>query len=163
MLQRIAESEKLDIDDAVLEYIAYSAGGSFRDAAKMLELMALEKDFSLESAKKVIGHTVDHHELLRLVEAHDLQAATAWCERHRETGADFKILIASTLDELHKQLLKQNGIAIEVKNEYNFSIKSIAKLITLLQNAHAQLKYTPISSLPLELALIDFLTEETKH
>lgn len=94
-----------------------------------------------------------------LLKKKKLADALRWCEKHRENGSDFKILITALLDELHKQLLIKNQIDITVKNEYNFSIKNIAKLITLLQQAYAQLKYSPISSLPLELALIDFIEQ----
>ena len=98
MLQRIVKNEKIKIDKDVLENIAQNSSGSFRDAAKILELMALDKDFSLESAKRVIGHTVDPHELLKLIDAGGLQAAMAWWERHRENGSGFKILITSILN-----------------------------------------------------------------
>lgn len=159
MLQRISKNEKLKVGDDVLSFIAHFAGGSFRDAAKTLELASYDGDLSLENVKKIVGHTTNHEDLLHLIEEKKLADALRWCEKHRENGSDFKILITALLDELHKQLLIKNQIDITVKNEYNFSIKNIAKLITLLQQAYAQLKYSPISSLPLELALIDFIEQ----
>jgi DNA polymerase III gamma/tau subunit len=160
MLKRIIKHEKLTVSDDVLAYIAHYSSGSFRDAAKTLELVSYEGSPSLENVKKVIGHTTNPQELLKLVEEKKLKEAIGWCEKHRESGSDFKILITALLDELHQQLLLKNQIDIKVENEYNFSIKSVAKLIMLLQQAYSQLKYTPISSLPLELALIDFLAED---
>ncbi len=159
MLQRISKSEKLKIEDDALSFIAHYAGGSFRDAAKTLELASYEGDLSLDNIKKIVGHTTNHEELLHLIEGKKLSDALQWCEKQRESGSDFKILITALLDELHKQLLLKNKIDITVKNEYNFSIKNIAKLISLLQQAYTQLKYSPISSLPLELALIDFIEQ----
>jgi len=58
---------------------------------------------------------------------------------------------------LHQQLLKKNNIAVELETEYNFTIKEISRLISLLQKAYGQLKYSPIEALPLEVAIVEYV------
>lgn len=162
MLTRVSKAEKMKVGDAVISFIAKHADGSFRDAAKTLELMSLDGDLSLETAKKVLGEVDDFHDLLKHIEKGDLQSSMQWCENHRTKGSDFSIILRTVLDELHTQLLNKNNIAVEIENEYNFSIKQLAQLIALLQQAFSQQKYSPIDSLPLELALVEFLAQSER-
>src|SRR6185369_2908180 len=69
-LRRIADAEKIEIDDKALYQIARSAGGSMRDAQRTLDqLVAFSgKKVTLEDIRVVLG-TIEGEVYLKLVEA----------------------------------------------------------------------------------------------
>ncbi|OGK28726.1 DNA polymerase III, subunit gamma and tau [Candidatus Roizmanbacteria bacterium RIFCSPHIGHO2_02_FULL_40_9] len=156
MIRRIQKEEKLSISEPVIEFISQHSEGSFRDASKILELAVMQGDLSIEGIQKILGHHQSSINILSLIEKKDLKATIAWIEEMSKKGSDFKILIESLLNDLQQHLLKKNGIEVERISEYNFSIKETATLISLLQEAYQQLKYVPIQSLPLQIAVIEY-------
>lgn len=157
MLQRISTGEKLTLTPDVLDYIADHADGSFRDAAKILDLAHMQQATSIDDIKKLLGHTWHGDDLLALLQkgtAHDI---LTWIQKTSSTGTNFRLLIEDLLAQLHLQLLKKNKIEVDVATEYTFSTKELAQLMGLLQKAHADMKVSPIQSLPFELALLEFI------
>lgn len=157
MLNRIVKGEKLKIDSEALSFLADHSDGSFRDAAKLLELAVFEKALTLEKIKIIAGEILSTSELLTLVIKKDLPKSLDWTENAYQHGADFKVILESLLQKLHQQLLKKNGIEVPDKEQYNISIKDISRLIALFQSAYRQMRYSPIESLPLQIAIVDFI------
>ncbi|OGK14897.1 DNA polymerase III, subunit gamma and tau [Candidatus Roizmanbacteria bacterium RIFCSPLOWO2_02_FULL_37_19] len=160
MLDRISTSEKIKLTHESKTYIADSADGSFRDAAKILELAVIQNDTNLDGIKKILGHSWVKGDLLDFLSKKNAVEALKWLENSAEHGTDFKLLIESLLQSLHQQLLIKNRIEVHPQTEYNFRIKDIARLIQLFQKAYNQLKFSPIEALPLEIAVIEYLGEE---
>ncbi len=157
MLKRICACEKLDISEEVLKWIAEHADGSFRDAAKLLDTAVVQGVKTVSDLQKLTGQTWQKGDLLALVDAGKRTEALTWLVQSAQSGAHFKLLIEDLLDRLHSYLLHKNGIEVPTQYEYTFSIKECAFFMSLLQKAYADMKYSPIQSLTLELAVIEFM------
>lgn len=160
MLKRIAKGEDLALDTKVMEYIADHADGSFRDAAKILDLATIQHVKTVEELKELLGRTWEAGDVLQLVETGTTKDVLEWVEKNAKAGSNFRLLIEDLLLKLHSQILKKNKIEVQDSAEYTFTVKEIARLITLLQKAHNDMKITPIQALPLELALLEFMNEK---
>ena len=86
-----------------------------------------------------------------------------WIEQFSQTNGSFKILIEQTLDQLRMMLLNRFGIeSTEIDSSFLTS-KQIIYLIKLLTEAYQNLRLTPIESLPLELAIVEYFANKDKH
>jgi len=160
MLERIVKGENLTLQKESLDVIAHIAEGSFRDAAKMLEIVSLNDDTSPEAIKKSLGVSTNMTDLLLSLAHNDPTAALQWVMSAREQGTDFKFIIEQLLDILHNELLSKYHIEKGSKELASLTVKQSALLISLLQKAYGQLKISPIASLPLELALVEYCAQQ---
>lgn len=163
MLKRITQREKIPIEEKTLPLIATYGDNSFRDAAKLLEEMVMnipDKKHLLSSSdlKKILGFKDENVHFLKIIEKKDLSQGLQLIEDYAQKGGDFKTLIEYLLDKLHLLLLRKNQLETDLEEDYNFSLKEIAQLIKLLQEAYNNLKYSPIESLPLEIAVVEYLS-----
>lgn len=161
MLNRILTGEGKKLSDDVLAYIADHADGSFRDAAKILDLALMQDAQSIDDIKSLLGQTWYKGDLLAIIDSGNVSEALTWIEESARTGTSFRILIEELLSQLHKQLLKKNKIDVTGAAEYTFSTKQVAQLIGLLHKAYNDLKVSPIQSLPLEIAVIEFMDTQS--
>lgn len=169
-LKNICDKEKLKLSDEILTLIAQSSEGSFRDAVKLLDQIASSGGkISLEEAQSLLKAN-DFSEVISLIEkitAGDSKEALLMVGQMNEKGVNIKELINSLLRVFRQILLIKNGVVDEVKNEAGSGkfeqIKSLSqkidpeRLVFYIENFQKsleQLKYTTISSLPLEVALI---------
>lgn len=159
MLQRIAKGEGLTFEADFLSYIASHADGSFRDAAKMLNLAVIQQISSIDGLKSLLGHAWETDDIFQLICNGSPVDMLNWTEKAASSGANFRLLIEDLLNELHAQLLIKNKIEVTGVPEYTLTVKEIARLIVLLQKAYGDMKITPIQVLPLEIALLEFMDE----
>lgn len=160
MLKRILKGEKKELTDEVLSEIAKHSDNSFRDAAKLLEESVLHNVSSQEGVKKLVGLADDNHVFLQLLDKGDLKNALSFIEEYDTKGGSIATLIEAVLDELHLILLAKNGLQTDETKTYSFTMTHIAALIKLLLQAYNTLKYSPLESLPLEVAVVDYLSEK---
>jgi len=153
MFKRILEKEKIKLDPKILELIAENSDHSFRDASKLLEEIITQKITTEEGVKNILG--VYQKDLLKVINTKDLKTALAWINVFSENGGNFKILIENMLAELRICLLNKNGLG-EEKSNLEFSLKEIVVLMKLLTEAYQNLRISPITSLPLEIAVVEF-------
>ncbi len=158
MLERIVQHENLSVDAPLLELIADNCDNSFRDATKILEQSIGQNELSAEGIKKLVGLSGFGEDLLELIESKNLARVLKYLESYETEGVSFKTLIEHNLQLLHDLLLYKNGVATESAKNYNFNTREISKLIRLFQEAYTSLKYSPIESLPLEIAVVDFFS-----
>lgn len=158
MLKRICKSENLDYNEDFLKIIANHSDNSFRDAAKILEEVAIQKITSIEKLELFLGIS-GKNDLLEIIEKKDVNKVFLWIEEFSQNGGNFKNLYEDLLDKLRIQLLIKKGVKIEEEKEINLSIKEITKLIKLLLDSYQLLKASPIESLPLEIAISEFYNE----
>jgi DNA polymerase-3 subunit gamma/tau len=144
----------------VLLAIAKHCDNSFRDGAKLLEEAILANVKTEADVQKIIGLTGDHHLLLQLLDAKDLKKSIVFIEEYDTKGGNIATLIEALLDQLHLILLAKNGIQTEEVETYTFTISQIARLIKLFTNAYITLKSSPIESLPLQIAAVEYLEEK---
>ncbi len=156
MLERIAKHEKMNLDNELLSLIAQYADFSFRDAAKILEDLSIQKKLTVQEAKEYLG-LFGTKNLIEVIHTSQLPQTLAWIQRFSNEGGSIKNLIESSLKDLHALLLSKNGIKPENEPlKIDLSIAQITKLIKLLSEAHRSISYSPIESLPLEIAVSEF-------
>ncbi len=154
MLNRCIKGENITIDKKLVELIASHSDNSFRDAAKILEELFIQNKLGFEEGKKFLG--LSKKNFLEVINNKNIKETLAWIDEFSESGGNFKTLLEETLNDLRIILLKNNGLNIEEVPELSFNLKEIVVLIKLLTEAYQNLKITPIESLPLEIAVIEF-------
>ena len=158
MLKRISQSEKFEFSEPLLKLVATQSDYSFRDAAKILEEVAVQqiKEVSeLESFFGLRGRT----DLIEIIAQKNSQKTYQWIEEFSQGGGNFKNLLEHLLEKLRIQLLMKRGVAVEEETELTLTTSEITKLIKLLMEAYQMMRSTPIDSLPLEIALSEFYND----
>lgn len=159
MLNRIANKEAITVEKSVLEFIAEHSDNSFRDAAKIFEQAVMQKALTIDQIREFVGLGSKHIDILKLIEEKKLADILIFLEAYEKNGGDFKTLIETELDKLHDVLLKKNGVDTGLMTDYNVSIGEISKLIRLFQEAYNLQKGSPIESLPLEVAVVEYFNK----
>lgn len=160
MLKRIIDQEKITIDDKLLKLIPSVSESSFRDAAKILEELVIQQKLTYDEGKNFLG--VSRQNFLGLIEKQNLKEILSWLNDFYENGGSIKVLIEQTLEELRFLLLSKNGLKFEEEIKSNLTLKETLKLIKLLTEAYQNLRITPIESLPLETAMVEFYNLRSK-
>jgi len=162
MLERITKGENLDFSKDLLTLVANHSESSFRDAAKILEEINLQKIKTIEDAEKFLGIR-GRNDLIEIIGKKDLKKTLSWVNDFSQNGGDFKNLIEDILDQLHNQLLKKNKVIEDNVKETSLTISEISILMKLLIEAYQNLRNSPIDSLPVEIGLVEFYNKvETK-
>ena len=162
MLNRYVKNEGLSFSQDILKLIADHSERSFRDAAKTLEEFTIQQISTLEEAEKFLG-VRGKTNLLDLIAGNDLIVILQWIEEFSQGGGNFKSLIESLLNKLRIILLTKKGLKLEDEGTSLLTIKETVVLIKLLMEAYANLRLTPIESLPLEIALVEFYNQRHKN
>lgn len=155
-LTRIVQGEKLEVPAELLQTIAQHCDHSFRDAAKLLEEVTVQKITTVDAFLKLIGLSSSDTELLKFIQANDIASSLNYIQTYDQQGGNFRVLIEQMLQTLHKHLLAQNGIGTTTTT-FEFNDKQTSKLIRLLTDAYVKTKTSPIESLPLEIALLEYI------
>ena len=158
MLKRIEKSEKIGFSDDVLKLVARHSEASFRDAAKILEELSMQKIKSIEDAEKFLG-VRGKNDLLEIIATFDSKKTFTWINEFSENGGNFKSLTEDVLESLRLQLLMKKGVDCEGETPLKFSLSQITRLIKLLMEAYTEFRSTPIESLPLEIAITEFYND----
>ncbi len=159
MLNRLTQKENIKVDKKLLELVAEHSDNSFRDAAKILEELTIQQKLDFEAGKKFLG--LSKKNFLDVLNKKNIKDVLAWIEEFSQNNGNFKTLIEETLNDLRILLLKNNGLVIEETPVTEFNQKELVELIKLLTEAYQNLKITPIESLPLEIAVIEFYNKLT--
>ncbi len=160
MLKRITKNEGFDYNEDLLELIARHSENSFRDAAKILEEVSIQKIKTTEELEKFLGIR-GKNDLMEIIEKRDIKKTLSWINEFSQNGGDFKNLIEDILNDLHLQLLIKNGVEKDDGKIISFTLSEISLLIKLLIVAYQSLRNTPIDSLPVEIALIEFYNKDS--
>lgn len=161
-LDRIVKAEKIEISAKALEKIGKAANGSFRDAAKILETIVRTSNLTDDSIDLFIrnGTVEEPLVLLEYLVNKQTKEALSWLLRFSQNGGSMQWLIEELLNLLHDLLLIKREILIDEEGLFKkikLTFPEISRLIKLLLEAYQQSKYSPIESLPLMLAVSDFL------
>lgn len=160
-LKRIAEEEKLKVEEKALLEIARAVNGSFRDANKILEQASFAGDeITPESVKEILGQALgfEPKKLIGYLKRRETKEAISEINRLIESGANLRFYLEQILEELRALLLRQYGIEIdgqELASE-EFSIGEIETLIRLFSQAGVELREAIIPQLPLEMAVVEW-------
>lgn len=162
--KRIARGEGIKIDDEVIGEITQLAEGGFRDAHKIIEeLVALgEKNITkdlVEKRYKVTSNKKYVNNMVKLLDAKDTKKSFETIQKLVAEGIDIKQFILILSDMLHQLLLLKAGVHKDIESADNFqnlSMEDVRMLLLLLQKAAADMKYSLLPQLPLELAVIEW-------
>lgn len=163
MLKRICRSENLNLTSNLLNLIAKHSDNSFRDATKILEELIIQDKINFDDAKEFLG-LIGKDSLLEIMQNKDLKNALIWVNEFKSAGGNFKSLLEQLLDDLRTQLLIKNSVIPDIDGiKLNFTLKELSHLIKLFTQAYGELKITPIESIPLEMAVVDFYNTKKKN
>lgn len=160
-LKIILTAENIKFQPADLIKIAKAANGSFRDGVKMLEL-AVDQQELLSAAVQVQTGGIDQalvNQLLGLVVAKDQSGLVAFFAelRSKQVNEDyFYQLLFQTLHQIYVSALSDQQPTVQLQP----NITPVVANFLLKQLLAANLKtYSPINFLPLEILLIDLVSQ----
>lgn len=165
-LEKIADLEKLELEAGVLNEIARSASGSFRDAQKILEQASFSGGkIILEEIKEILGQTtgLKPEKLIEVLAEKDVKEGISEIARVVETGGNLKVYNEELLELLRAALLENFGVTqddLEI-GDWKLGIKEIKTLIEIFSKASQELKDAVIPQLPLELAVVEWCQGES--
>jgi len=153
-LKLICKQEGFQFKEEDLVKIAQAAGGSFRDANKILEQAATS---SVDEVIETLGE-FDPQAFLAFLKNKKTKEAVVWVNKAMEQGANLRIMTEEVLRLLREALLVKYGIEVEGnKEEVNcLTSEEIKQLIELFSRAAMELKGAVIPQLPLEMAVIEW-------
>ena len=171
-LRDICRGEGFSLDDLSLEEIARAATGSLRDAINALEQVVgyYGPAPTFDQVQDALGLRVDARAaiLARLALAQDLAGGLRLIAAVRDDGTDMKQFAKHVALRLRQLLLAKSGAidAIDLPLEAAEDLQAEAQTISQQQIVRAlrtfartDFREDPQSSLPLELALIEFVCE----
>src|SRR3989344_5830719 len=87
MLKRVSKAENLEIEPKLLELIANNSEESFRDAAKLLEELVIQKKLTFKEGETYLGILGKEH-LLEVLHKKDLKETLTWIEEFSTAGGN---------------------------------------------------------------------------
>ena len=163
-LKKIIEDKKISIEEKIINDIAISAKGAFRDAETILEQFASFNDINF-----IKNETTDYVELLNLIFDGKRKESLSKVFAFSKSDISFDLWIGKFSEFTRCALLFRAGVkdalsdfSISQDDEKYIATFSVEKLKSLLielnKNVEA-FKYSSIASLPLEITIINFVGE----
>jgi DNA polymerase-3 subunit gamma/tau len=178
-LEIISKKEKVNIEKAALEIIALSSSGSIRDAESLLDqvltfsgTMGKNKEIKAEDIKDLLG-IVDINLVAQLVDfifKKKEAQAIEFLNQNLEKGLDSQEFAKTLINYLRQALLLKispeltNSGILGLTKEQQEKLKTqinelkednLRNILKLFLEAENKIRYSPISQLPLELAIIE--------
>ncbi len=170
-MEKVIKAEKLTAEPEALKLIARIAEGSFRDCLKLLDQIASKGEpITLQSVEEGLKSSSfqDIIDLVSSVKNKEYSRALGIIRSQSEKGINVKEFSSQLLEVLRGLLLIQSQAVAAVKNDFGsqhfevlnavasgWSRSELVRVVTLVQNSLQQLKFTPIPTLPLELAIVE--------
>jgi len=179
-LKNIAQNEKIDITDEALELIALSAEGSLRDAESILDqISGYPFKIDLETAERLIGRTALKviEKLADLILKNNVKESLVYLKNLDAEGHNVALITKDLIHYLRRVLSLNLNPELEeiLKEEFTQEeinhIKDMTKLVRVqdliqflksLIRAYSEIKYSPFSFIPLEIALIEYFENKNK-
>src|SRR3989344_903627 len=163
-LKRVVKGENLKIGGEELIKIASASDGSFRDAVKWLELLALEgKAISSKKVDSLINQGVSgkvFDDWLVLIFEGKSKEALGWLKTTLAGGADVRLLSLRIVERLRELLLTKLKVLSGEDLMAIDDLDQLEQLTKLMHQASREVKTATIPSLPLELAILSWQSAE---
>ena len=159
-LRRVADGEKIKVDDKCLRLIAESADGAFRDAIKILEQMVIE---NIEPTEEKLSEflfknkSYNLDQFIKLLAEKKLKKLLEEVGNLNAKGVNVEGFIESLMKKLRLGLLAKTGVGDLVVDE--LSKEELIQLIELLDKSYREINESPVEELPLELAIMEWCGE----
>lgn len=173
-LQKIASQEKIDIDEESLKILVKKSDGSFRDGVKLLDQLSVGEKITATTINESLksSHFESELELMDNFRNKDAKAGLLNISKQLENGVDAKTLMFGLMDIFRNLVLIKNGVGEQLvrknftEDKYhelesvanNFTHEELVKNLNILQENLEKLKFSSISSLPLELSVVEICT-----
>jgi DNA polymerase-3 subunit gamma/tau len=160
-LDRVVEQEKIKIKAKPLDLIARAADGSFRDAQKWLERLALKNsEITLEMTEELLsfGGIGSARHFLELLTQGDINKALRWLHDFVDAGHNVKELVRKLLDLVQEQLmyLSQVPDSEEVTELADLNMEELIDLAERFNRAGNEIRIAILPHLPLEIMVIEW-------
>ncbi|MDY6911167.1 MAG: DNA polymerase III subunit gamma/tau, partial [Chloroflexota bacterium] len=175
-LDHICQAEGIKAEPQSLALIAKSATGSLRDAENLLEQMVVShgSNIELQHVRSELGLTGDARikELVRAILTSDISEGIAIINTVSSDGLDLRKFNRELVEYLRGMLLIKVGAGdtIGLATEELAEIQSLTEIGSLqdISSAiklfsQADFRFSPQSTLPLELALVDFALPQSEE
>ena len=149
-LLRATAGEGLEVEEGALSVLSKAVDGSFREAHKILEQIAMgSRKVTKEMIEKVVGSVSFGivERILNLVRSGDVEEVIREIKQIEESGGNVEKLVSDLLRTLRSQMEER------IKNGRRMSVVE-RKLMKKLMVIMPKVKSSPIAILPLELVLI---------
>jgi DNA polymerase-3 subunit gamma/tau len=163
-LKRVIKGEKIKIDEELLNLISVKSGGSFRDAAKILEQLVtekvpLKKDSVIKALK--LSKDTDIEEFIELLSQKEVKKLIDIIEGNVDSGSSISNFLENIINHLRKGLLEKVGIG-DTKIEA-FTKSDLIIILELFLEASGKMKSSLIEQLPLEIAVVKWCESGDKN
>jgi len=174
-LKKIVDEEKFDISKDALELIASAAEGSFRDAESLLEqLSSLTEKISIESVEQTLGRVgfLKTANLGELLIKKDLKGSLAYLYEINESGYNLvqfnkdlihylrrvlSLKLNPQLENMFKKEITDSELETIKKHSKIAEDQHLIKLIKSFIEAYTEMRYSPFTIVPLEVAVAECL------
>lgn len=150
----IAKKENLKIDEGAAKLIAQSASGSARDAESLLDLIISRglSNIKKQDAEEILGKTETERikELYEFLIKKDTASVLSILNQVSDGGKDLFQFSSNLIEFLREKLLLNPS-------------NTLVSWIKLLCQAQKEMKNTALVQLPLELAVVEMTTKDTKE
>src|SRR3989344_3699454 len=174
-LQKIVVAEKIIIDKEALTLIGKKADGSFRDGVKFLEqLGSLGKEIKIKDVEEILnaGNFEVAISLLGKVSEKNTKEALEILIKEEDSGIQIKDFTLFLMENLRYLVLMKNGLGQTFNEDLGsdkyeklqelsekFNMGDLIKAINSFQEAYEKIKIAGVTSLPLELAMVDICSD----
>jgi DNA polymerase-3 subunit gamma/tau len=176
-LKHVAKAEKIKFEEPALKLVAANASGSLRDAVSLLDQLSIYGDINIENVKEVIG-VVDVgliEEFADYIASKNISGAFEFLKRINESGQNLVhfnktftnylryVLVVKVAPTLVNELkIEFTPEQVEKIQEFSkgFSESDLKKLLDNFIQAQVNLRYTDQHSLPIEMAVVDYVVKK---
>lgn len=163
-LKKIASEEKRKIDDEVLDRIIQKSEGGMRDALSLLDqLLGLdEKHITLENASLLLPQvrSEDIHHMIQALQAANVSDCLQLLSDLREKGTHFMPFTDELILTLRDAMIL---VVQKKKTDVTISLPELFRLIEILLKRRQEIRSTPLPTLPLEMAFIEWLQPDVQN
>tara|TARA_Y100000310_G_C20670673_1_gene810097 strand:+ start:1183 stop:2286 length:1104 start_codon:yes stop_codon:yes gene_type:complete len=178
----VSQKEKAKIDKSALELIALNSGGAIRDAESLLDQVltfgGVDKTIQAEDIKDLLG-IADMKLISQFVDfvaERRGDRAVGFLNETFEKGSDPVEFTKALINYLRQALLvsinpdQMNPVILGLTQEEQVSLKDqvakfetqeIQKALNLFMEAENKMRYSSIPQLPLELAIVDLVHQQS--
>ena len=173
------EMEKIKIEPDALRLIATFAGGSYRDAESTLEQLRVWNDKTIvkEDIESLLG-AVDFEKVKSITDCLNnagAKEAIDYISKLTNEGTDLEMFTKALINHLRKIMLLKvdNSLSELIAQELSpdqfenikaqsekFSLDNAARAIKIFMVAQNDIKRSPIPSLPIELAVVEIISNK---
>jgi DNA polymerase-3 subunit gamma/tau len=154
-LRKVAEEEKIKVDEEALKTVALQSGGSLRDALVFLEQLHFysEDGITSEDVLTLLGKTPTEilSQLFNSLKEGDISSLLSQVDSLFARGFDFRQLNRDLLEFVHRAMLEKSN-SKERNDDVRFA--TLLSWLDILEETNREMRYTENERFTFELALI---------